>query len=60
MFGNYLRDCEYRLRINKFRKAKQQIKSKLSSSLNFDEKYDYLARLKALDDQIAKMEEEMK
>ena len=60
IFAKYLRDCEYRLRINKFRRSKQLIKSKLSTTLNFDEKYDYLARLKSLDDQISKMEEEMK
>ncbi len=60
VFYKYLRDCEYRLRINKFTKAKQQLKSKLSLSMNLDEKYDCLARLELLDDQIAKMEKEIK
>ena len=60
IFDKYLRDCEYRLRINKFQKAKQEIKSKLSISMDFDEKCDCLARLKLLDDQIAKMEKELK
>jgi DNA primase len=60
VFNSYLRDCEYRLRINKFRKAKQEIKSQLSASTNLDEKYDCLAKLKLIDSQIAKMEEELK
>ena len=60
VFYNYLKDCEYRLRINKFNNAKQKIKSQLSITMNIDEKYECLARLKILDDQIAKMKEEMK
>ena len=60
VFDNYLKDCEYRLRINKLRKAKQAIKSKLSITTNLDEKFDCLAKLKLLDDQISKMEKEIK
>ncbi len=60
VLADYIRDCENRLRINKLQKAKQAIKSQLSITMDFDQKCECLARLKLLDDQIAKMEKETK
>ena len=60
VLADYIRDCENRLRINKLQKAKQQIKSQLSITMDFDQKCACLTRLKQLDEQIAKMEEETK
>ena len=60
IFDSYLKDCEYRLRISNLRRAKQELKSKLTITMNFDEKCETLAKLKLLDDQIAKMEKEIK
>ena len=60
VLADYIQDCENRLRINKLQKAKQFIKSQLSITMDFDQKCECLAKLKLLDEQIAKMEKETK
>ena len=60
IFESYLKDCVLRLRINKLRISKQIIKSQMTSVSNFDEKYEYLTQMKAIDEQIAKLEKETK
>ncbi|MBQ7798548.1 MAG: DNA primase [Clostridia bacterium] len=58
VLDNYLKDCLLRLKINKLEHEGQIIKSKMSKSNNFDEKYEYLSKLKVIDEQIAKLKKE--
>ena len=60
VFDSYLHDCVLRLRVNKLKLSKQIIKSKMTSASNFDQKYEYLAQMKLIDEQIAKLEKETK
>lgn len=59
VFEDYLVDCVYRLRLNKLQIKKQQIKSKIATTANFDEKYEYLNQMKQLDNQIATLKREI-
>lgn len=60
VFDEYLNDSVRRLRINKLQVQKQIIKAKISSLNNFDEKYEYLSKIKTIDEQIEKLEKETK
>lgn len=60
VFDEYLKDSVTRLRINKLSNQKQIIKSKLANITNLDEKFDLLAKMKTIDDQIIKFKKETK
>lgn len=60
VFEAYLQDCVVRLRINKLRRKKQMLKSKIAEVVNIDEKFEYLNEMKLIDEQISKLEKETK
>jgi len=60
VFEAYLQDSVVRLRINKLRIKKQSLKSRLTNATTFDEKYEYLNEMKLVDEQISKLEKDIK
>ena len=60
VFKDYIEDSAIRLRISKLRTQKQLLKVKVGQTENFDEKYNYLSEMKNIDDQIAKLEKDIK
>ena len=60
VFEAYLKESTLRLRINKLKAKKQNLKLKISNATSFDEKYNYLSEMKVVDEQIAKLEKDIK
>ena len=60
VFESYLQDSVIRLRVSKLRAQKMIVKSRISNATSFDEKYEYLAKIKQIDENIAKLEKELK
>lgn len=58
VFEQYFKDSVQRLRICRLKEKKQQLKSKIESCENFDEKYALLAEIQQLDKQISQLEQE--
>ncbi|MBQ3502947.1 MAG: toprim domain-containing protein, partial [Clostridia bacterium] len=60
VFNSYLQDCVVRLRISKLKIKKQTLKINLASINDFEQKYQILAEMKSIDEQIAQLEKEVK
>ena len=60
VFNDYLQDCVLRLRISKLRIKQQSLKASLTSVNDFEQKYQILAEMKNIDEQIAQLEKDVK
>lgn len=56
VFNDYFSDAVLRLRIDKLKKQKQDLKNKIARVKDIDEKYNYLAQMQELDNKIIKLE----
>lgn len=60
VFQAYLQDSVVRLKINKLLQNKQILKSKMTQANNIDEKFACLQEMKIIDEQISKLEKDVK
>ena len=56
VLAEYIKDSVIRLRINKLKIKKQELKLKITESQNLDEKFNYLSSMREIDEQILKLE----